>query len=314
MARVAGSAHKGRVSIRLEMLQVARLAPEMLGESSDLVRGFFREQRHDEGGFRDRAGRPDLYYTVFGLEGMMALRMDDGLERTEAYVRGFGAGAGLDLVHLCCLARCRASLVQMGHGVSPGDWRDWADAVASALGTYRAADGGFHPSLGSEHSTVYAGFLALAAYQDLRVPLPEPERLRAAVEGLRVEGGAWANERPIQAGATNATAAAVTLLRNLSAPVPAVTGDWLRARAHAQGGFVAVPGAPIPDLLSTATALHALSGLQCGIRDLREPCLDFVDSLWTNAGAFHGHWDDHHLDVEYAYYGLLSLGHLSLAG
>jgi prenyltransferase beta subunit len=85
----------------------------------------------------------------------------------------------------------------------------------------------------------------------------------------------------------------------------------LLARRHAQGGFVAVPGAPIPDLLSTATALHALSGLQQPLGPVQESCLDFIDTLWTNEGAFHGHWDDSHLDVEYAYYGLLALGHLS---
>ena len=73
-----------------------------------------------------------------------------------------------------------------------------------------------------------------------------------------------------------------------------------------------MPGAPIPDLLSTATALHALAGLQCPCDGLREPCLDFIDSLWTNAGAFHGHWQDEGLDVEYTYYALLALGHLSL--
>ena len=75
---------------------------------------------------------------------------------------------------------------------------------------------------------------------------------------------------------------------------------------------MAAPGVPIPDLLSTATALHALSGLQRDISDIQERCLDFIDSLWTNEGAFHGHWDDEPLDVEYAYYGLLALGHLSL--
>jgi hypothetical protein len=45
---------------------------------------------------------------------------------------------------------------------------------------------------------------------------------------------------------------------------------------------------------------------------IKEPCLDFVDSLWSNAGGFHGHWGDDHLDCEYTYYGLLALGHLSL--
>ena len=54
---------------------------------------------------------------------------------------------------------------------------------------------------------------------------------------------------------------------------------------------MATPTAPIPDLLSTATALHALAGAERDLsEDQRERCLDFIDTLWTNEGAFHGHW------------------------
>ena len=48
------------------------------------------------------------------------------------------------------------------------------------------------------------------------------------------------------------------------------------------------------------------------IAGLREPCLDFVDSLWTNRGGFFGTWADDAVDCEYTYYALLALGHLSL--
>ena len=68
----------------------------------------------------------------------------------------------------------------------------------------------------------------------------------------------------------------------------------------------------MPDLLSTATALHALAGLEVSFATVKELCLDFVDSLWTNEGGFYGQWGDDHLDCEYAFYGLLALGHLSL--
>jgi hypothetical protein len=68
----------------------------------------------------------------------------------------------------------------------------------------------------------------------------------------------------------------------------------------------------MPDLLSTATALHALSALHAPFDDIREPCLDFVDSLWTSQGAFYGTWADETPDCEYTFYGLLALGHLSV--
>ena len=87
---------------------------------------------------------------------------------------------------------------------------------------------------------------------------------------------------------------------------------WLLDRCHARGGFFASCSTPVPDLLSTATALHALSALHVPIAGLRDPCLDFVDSLWTNRGGFFGTWADDTVDCEYTFYALLALGHLSL--
>ena len=114
-------------------------------------------------------------------------------------------------------------------------------------------------------------------------------------------------------GATNATAGAVTLIRHLGFPVNQNVGAWLLAQAHPQGGFLAVPGAPMPDLLSTATALHALAAMDFRLpSEIHERCLDFLESLWDARGGFHGNWSDDFLDPEYTFYGLLALGHLSL--
>ena len=49
------------------MLQVARVAPKVLGDATELVRNFLASQQNPDGGFRDRDGESDLYYTVFGL-------------------------------------------------------------------------------------------------------------------------------------------------------------------------------------------------------------------------------------------------------
>ncbi len=320
------------MSLRLELLQVARLAPQLLGESARLVRGFLLGQQNPDGGFKDRSGRSDLYYTVFGLDALTALQVSspqpkaqdaaplDGVEQAAQYLRGFGAGAGLDFVHLCCLARSWAAV---GHPASrrTADDSPRSDDIVRHLEIFRAGDGGFHPLPGSDHGTAYGAFLALGAYQDLRSNLPEPQRLAQSLLSLRVADGAFTNElnqpsatgqRPPAFGSTNATAAAVIVLRHLGVPIDPAVGDWLLARAHPQGGFRATPTAPGPDLLSTATALHTLAGLPVSFAPVKEPCLDFLDSLWTNEGSFHGHWADDHLDTEYTFYGLLALGHLSL--
>ncbi len=129
--------------------------------------------------------------------------------------------------------------------------------------------------------------------------------------GLADDDGSWANDRELPITNVPATGAAVTVLRNFRPPIPDETGPWILSATHAGGGFLPFPGAPLPDLLSTAVALHALDGLQVSFADLREACLDFVDTLWTAEGGFHGNWDDDVLDIEYTYYGLLALGHLS---
>ncbi|MBI5385633.1 MAG: terpene cyclase/mutase family protein [Verrucomicrobia bacterium] len=343
------------MSLRLEMLQVARLAPRLLGDSASLVRDFLLRQQNADGGFKDRSGRSDLYYTVFGMDAWLAVEVQTSSSRREEapfpicnsqsatcnqsepphvgcyrvsesplkvqsppafkpiepFLRAFDDGAGLDFVHLCCLARAWA---QCRTGVAP------VSNFISHLESFRSSDGGYHQAAGSQSGSAYGCFLALGAYQDLKAALPDPAGVLRCLHSLETPDGAWTNSirppasgvRAPQPGSTNATAAAITILRNLGQPVPARAADWLLARLHPHGGFLAAPDAPLPDLLSTATALHALSGMQVPLDGLQEKCLDFIDSLWTNEGSFHGHWAEDVLDAEYTFYGLLALGHLSL--
>jgi prenyltransferase beta subunit len=291
------------------MLQVARLSPRQLGDARELVQRFLLEQRHPDGGFQDRAGQSDVYYTVFGLEGLIALQADADLpiDDTIAYLRRYGGGESLDFVHAACLARAWAAIKHQGL-----DDRT-RDAIAARLEVFRSADGGYHQAPQAARGTVYGAFLALGAYQDLQRELPHADRLLASIATLRARDGGYANHAESPVGLTTSTAAAVAIHRQLERPMDAAAaGAWLLARHHAQGGFTASPTVPIPDLLSTATALHALATLHVPIAPIQESCLDFLDTLWTNRGGFYGSWADDGLDCEYTYYGLLALGHLTL--
>lgn len=289
---------------------MARLAPTLLGDSAALVRTFFERQFSDCGGAVDRGGKPDLYYTIFALAGLEAMR-GGGIEnrklKTENWLERFGDGEGLDFVHLGALARCRAAigLEKMPDALG--------EKLLARIEAHRSRDGGYDADAGADFGNAYGCFVALGAYQDLRRELPDPLRMAQCLKFLETPDGAWANARGLRAGSTNATAAAVTLLHQLGLPVNAGVGDWLLAQAHAGGGFLAMPQAPMPDLLSTATTLHALACLEREVPEpMRERCLDFIDTLWSAEGGFHGHWADDHLDAEYTFYGLLALGHLSV--
>jgi prenyltransferase beta subunit len=286
------------------MLQIARLSPKLLGDSRDLVESFIRGQQNGGGAFCNRAGDSDLYYTVFGLEALVALQAQPPVDTVSGYLRTFGDGGGLDFVHLACLARCWAGVTRDLSSLP-------ASAILARIEAFRTPDGGYNQSREAAHGSSYAAYLALGAYQDLGACVPEPERLLASLAGLRARDGAFANVPGAATGVTTATAAAVTLMRNLEADPDPDLALWLQSRCLPAGGFFAVPDAPIPDLLSTASALHALAGLHAPLNGLREPCLDFIDSLWTNRGGFYGHWSDDAIDTEYTYYALLALGHLT---
>ena len=268
------------------MLQVARLAPNLLQEAADRVADFLRSQFNEDGGARDRAGKSDLYYTVFALEGLIALRQDLPADRVRAWLESFRVGEELDFVHLTCLARCWAAL---GPKALPAD-------VARSLAFKIPA---------KSNSSLYHQFLLTGAVEDLSGNSVRGDEAASIILRQQSTDGSFG-------GTTPTTAAAVSLIHHLGAEVPGTAVDWLLARARPEGGFLATPDAPVPDLLSTATALHALAAAHASIGALREPMLDFVDSLWTGR-AFCGSWADDIQDSEYTYYGLLSLGHLSLS-
>lgn len=287
------------------MLQAAARAPNLLRDATDQVGDFVRGRLNDDGGFANRDGPSDLYYTIFGLGCFAALGLDLPADRVRRYLLTFDDGASLDLVHLTCLARAWAYLPE---GLPPDPCRS---RLIDRIEGYRSLDGGYHATPGHDQGTIYGCFLAWGAYQDLRAEVVEGDRLADCIAALRADDGGYANGPAMSVGLTPPTAAAAMLMRELDLPLPAGLDDWLLARCRPEGGFFATPAAPIPDLLSTATALHALAVIGVSLEPVREVCLDFLDSLWTGRGGFHGSWTDDHLDCEYTFYGLLALGHLS---
>src|SRR5687767_827930 len=121
------------MSLRLQLLQVARLAPRLLADSTDLVRAFYARQFNEQGAASDRGGKPDLYYTIFALAGAQALDVPIPTERTRAWLETFRDGESLDFVHLGALARCWA--------VTGGAPFEILKAILARLENFRQPDG-----------------------------------------------------------------------------------------------------------------------------------------------------------------------------
>jgi len=288
------------------MLQIARLAPSLLEDSADLVQRFVLSKLNPDGGFQDREGKSDLYYNVFGMACLTALKQSIPLEKIIPFHQSFNTGDDLDFIHLTSLIRCHAYTKKL--------WNDSTivQEIVSRLESYRSKDGGYNVARNASFGSAYGCFMAVGAYQDLQLEIPNPDGIAQCLHTLQTQDGGYANISGMPEGTTPTTAAAVTVLHVLGYEVPAAASQWLLDRCHEEGGFFAVPNAPLPDLLSTATALHALERMKIPTDSIKEPCLDYIDSLWCNEGGFYGHWLDDMIDCEYTYYGLLALGHLSL--
>ena len=143
------------MSLRLQMLQVARRGALGLGDSLSVVRDFARTRLSAEGAGLDRDGRPDLYYTIFALAALQALDESIPTEAVRAYLQTFGSGETLDFVHLGALARCWAVV-----GNVPPETREH---ILGRLETFRSGDGGYDGEKGAAHGTAYGGFVALGA-------------------------------------------------------------------------------------------------------------------------------------------------------
>jgi hypothetical protein len=283
------------------MLDTASGAGALLGDSRAAeVREFYRGVLAPGGGFTDRAGSSDLYYTVFGIQGCLALGEEIPTLALQSYLESFGLCERLDMVHISCIARCWAML-----GLPPRP-AGLAAALLARVEACRAADGGYAQQPGCLTGSTYGCFLALGAYQDLGADLPDPARATRSLSNLAVGDGSYANDAMMPIGSVPATAAAVMVLSHLGNRESA-SAEWLLAQHGPAGGFRAIPMAPEPDLLSTAVALQALRKLGTDVSAIARPCLGFVNSLYS-AGRFGGYANDPSPDAEYTFYGLLSLG------
>jgi prenyltransferase beta subunit len=271
-------------------------------EAIELVTTYVRGCRSESGGFVDRSGREDLYYTAFGLECLDALDEVDAKETTALYLEKFGAAEGLDLVHTVSLLRCWSTLEDRGRS-------EWiAGKILPRVEEFRTTDGGYGPKRDSSRGTVYDTFLAFLAYAYADAEIPDEAQLVRSIAELRVADGSYSNHPGSASGLTTATAAACVLLTAFDEAVPEATTDWLMERAIESGGFLAAQGTPAPDLLSTGVALVSLTALGVSLNSIRDENLAYVDSLWDESGGFCGSAVDLLPDCEYTWYALLALG------
>ena len=290
------------MTINKDMIQAAVNAGGILGESSPLVADFLRTQINTDGGFTDRFGRSDIYYSVFGLSGLSALRDDGDLCNCYEFVHRLHPEELSDLVHLSAYIRC-CTILEINRD-------ETSSPYAELINNFRAEDGGFSDRPRLARGNIYSCFLALGAYQDLAISMPGEQGMLNCLRSLQLANGGFKNQGNASTATVPATAAALSIFHYLKRSADNRHLHWLRQQYRA-GGFPAAEGVPLPDLLSTATAIHALALHSIDLADIKESTLDYVDTLWSSQGGFYAGRFDETLDCEYTFYGLLTIGNLA---
>lgn len=295
--------------------RLSRGVSRLSDEASQKISGFILGQRTPEGLFVNKAGVPDLYYHPFALSCAIALNAYPELAPIKRYLSQQKLHE-LDLVHLASLSRARQALRLL-------EWKKRLPALRidklpfagqfSRVTTqkerlafkllYQRNQPVDFPNLHS--ASPYSLFIALGLAETTGFRPFDGTKLQELLTPFRVADGGWSNLPQARSASANATAAALCVTRLLGTQPHPQDIEALRALQDHSGGFRASTGSPLPDLLSTATALFALD--LCGEAPLF-PAKSFIQDHWCNDGGFCGTILEEETDSEYTFYGLLALG------
>ncbi len=245
------------------------------------LKEYVKSNLTDKGGFADKAGRADIYYTLFGYYLADALDMNEMIPSIKKYTEAMTRQNDLTGVNLYCATILSARL-------------DCDEQVMKSLRKRVRKS----INAGMDRQPAYGAFLNL-----LTCYYAEDYRsLYLTRKHLSELDSHTSLPCPV-------LAALLVLQQSFNKPAENLKNEVL-SFSDGKGGFKATHATPMPDLLSTAVALYALRFAGADLRGIKPDCLDFIDSMYVD-GGFGGNPIDRDPDIEYTFYGLLALGALA---
>lgn len=281
----------------LKMLNALLQAKDRLSnEAREKIVLFVNSQISTNQAFVDKNGKEDLYYTSFGLMLTYVFRININIYLTEKWLDQFGNQLS-NLVDYAAYTRCRmlCDLIKSGKMIFALNQFFAKNQALPVFSLYPHGD---------PHSP-YSQFIILSLKEDMGIKLDNSSKIPDLLSEYRVEGGGFCNIKGSGLSSTNATVAALAVLGKLSGFDKNADISYLSSTQDECGGFYANTSAPVPDILSTATALFILKCYNVS------PKIDpnsFIDAHWVTSGGFCATLLDELSDVEYTFYGLLAIG------
>jgi prenyltransferase beta subunit len=245
------------------------------------LKEYVKSNQTQSGGFADKAGKADIYYTLFGHYLADALELKEMIPSIGNFVESRIGQNNLTDIHLYC-----AAILSARSGNDQLPVKTLREKVRRRIKEQLNKQPG------------YGAFLNLLTCYYLRD--------YRSLYLLRKQLGLFEKNKSLPCTVLSAL---LVLQRSFNKPVNELQNAVL-SFYRGNGGFNATLDAPLPDLLSTAVALYALRFAGADLRRIKPDCLDFVDSMY-NEGGFGGNVIDQDPDIEYTFYGLLALGALA---
>jgi len=281
ICRIFTAKYHGKIKAN-SLESMLKKSVHMIDEQTlDEMRTFVKNLQTTSGGFADKGGNSDLYYTLFGCFIAEALGLDQVMPLLKDYVKEVVCTKPPKGVYLKSAIILWAKL--FGNETFPPVLR------RKTITNIKNPD--HQPAL-------YTDFINLLAayYSEDYSGLNQVKK--------RIETNHKRTELPC-----SVTAAQLILLDIFGKPTQEMMNE-LNAFYKKNGSFSATIHTPVGDLLSTAVALYALRFANADLRLIKPDCLNFIDSLYVD-GGFCATATDVEPDVEYTFYGLLALGALN---
>lgn len=260
---------------------------------------YVKSQQTEQGGFVNKSGRPDLYYTLFGwmLSYVLGIRID--IQKMDSYL-SVQNPSEMDLIHYAAYERCRI-IRQLYTGRK---WNVWLKTLFTSPVKQIEE---FRQIPHNDPSAPYTRFIWFSLQEDRGDKIQDKNKYLSSLQAYHIPTGGYTNIIHGINASTNATVAALAIRGQLEGYKVNNDIHYLQCLQTDSGGFAAAVYSPIPDMLSTATSLFML---KCySLKPVVSPT-DFIEAHWLDNGGFAATLLEESSDVEYTFYGLLALGSL----
>ena len=267
-------------------------------EGREEVMHFIVSQQNPDGGFQDRGGRSDLYYSLFGWMMLNAMESEVRSPKSEVkqpethnpqlnfqqFISAQSTSEVPGFIERCCLVLLQKDLKA-----------GWYLRLKSLWSLGR--------SFWKERYSINLSYRSFVLFLTLEAVLPFSGILKSAAKRMLLQ-------THVDENSPCSEIVARVFLEKMMNRDGSKDQELLKSFACESGGFKAFRHLQNADMLSTAVSLFALNFAENDLRLFKPACLDFIQENYAN-GAFLSGDGDLTEDLEYTFYGLLALGVLS---